>query len=53
MICPECGEKMTGSYDGGEANDYRLCVPSCKHCGYVDWDSAEDEEIDEDGDEAL
>jgi hypothetical protein len=50
MICPECGERMTGSYDGGQENDYQLCVPSCRYCGYVDWDSASeraDEETDE------
>lgn len=39
---------MTGSYDGGEANDYALAVPKCTYCGYIDWDSADtDGEDDE------
>lgn len=48
MKCPECGDRMTGSYDGGEANDYALVVPKCNYCGYVDWDAL-DEEEDEEG----
>lgn len=48
MRCPECGGPMTSSYDGGEANDYELCVPACADCGYVDWDAdEEDEELDQ------
>lgn len=40
MSCSFCGGP-TRSYDGGEANDYQLCVEVCQWCG--EW---QDEETD-------
>ena len=48
MKCPECGERMTASYDGGAQHDYQLCVPMCRQCGFVDWDALDEDEDDED-----
>lgn len=50
MQCPECGERMTGSYDGGAENNYSLNLPSCRYCGYIDWD-ADEEEDEKEGEE--
>lgn len=44
MRCPFCGGR-TRSYDGGEANDYQLCVEVCEDCG--EWIDDDTDEYDE------
>lgn len=45
MGCQYCGGECT-FYDGGEANNYELCVYVCDECG--EWQDEEDDEEEAD-----
>lgn len=48
MSCAFCGGP-TRSYDGGEANDYQLCVEVCLVCG--EWQDEETDPVEDDDEE--